>query len=108
MTRLFVVVALALALAGCITVGAPAPGVEPTRVQQITQRVCGYLPTASSIAALATTFWADARPGVDLASRIANAICGELAARPMYEGPLVVRGVPIQGRYVRASRRARR
>lgn len=106
-----IVAALAsgLLLSGCGTLGTVTPPADPAApvsdVQRLTTRICGYVPTAQSIAALASTFFPSFGGASDLALRIASSVCDEIASRPMSEGPLVVRGVQVQGRFVRRGRR---
>lgn len=107
----FLVVALAVGVAACGAgggIGLPPIGgggstVEPSKVQSLTTKLCGFVPTASSILALAGTFF-NLGSGVDLVERIATTVCNELKNRPLAEGPLIINGVRVEGRYVARRR----
>lgn len=88
-------------LASCATT--PNGSTEVGNVQQIAQRVCGFLPTAETViniiglnnSALAT------------ATAIADAICAAVAPKMLRRkalrrlGPPTVGGVPVYGRFVK-------
>ena len=96
--------AVAIALGGCVTadsgsvtVGTPASPISAA--QQTAQKICSFVPTAATVAAI----FAKNVPGLNTASAVAQAICAAVIDNPMTEGPgggrtvPKVLGVPIKG-----------
>lgn len=92
-----------LFLAACAST--PVGQSTTSEAQSATERICGFRPAASSVAALAATFAPSIGGAADLAIAIAGAVCDSLAKRPLAEGPLVVRGVRVEGQYTSRRRR---
>lgn len=113
-----VVLVAPLALGGCITTGGGVPNVNDpvidqqiANVQSIAVKVCGFLPTVSTIVNIAATF-SGVGPVAGAASQVANAICSAVNAAPVTKSisrraPVgnmtfgTVRGVPVRGQVVR-------
>lgn len=111
--RLLIVPALlaGITLGGCATTGgAGAGGVSETisQIQSVAQQVCGFVPTATTVARVITTFTGGGG-AVDMVSQIASGICAAVASAPksMVRGKKrlarapVYRGVRIQGSFSR-------
>ncbi len=101
-----------VALGGCASTGTvPSSGgttdisSQIAQAQQIAVQVCGYLPVASTVSALFSTFVPGSASGLSIAAQVANAICNAVAptksARLRGAAVPTVNGVPIVGRFVR-------
>lgn len=120
MKALIGVALLALSLAGCASTGATLPGTEKvvsgvqttrdtiTKVQNYTKQVCGFLPTAASVAAIFNVSIAGS------ISAIGGAICDAVTTNPLAEGDKpgyykaqTVHGVKVEGRFVKAKPKRR-
>lgn len=108
----------ALALGGCATSGTlPSTGTTapPTStgnatvdaVQSAVVKACGFLPTATTVSGILSTFVPGAAPVTAIVSQIATSICAAVAPprasarRKASSGPPTVRGVTVEGRFVR-------
>lgn len=95
--------AIALPLGGCAGMNNPFTGQPLTAasIQAAAQAICGFLPTATSIASLLT-----ASPAIGTAEAAAQLICGAVkqskSARLGVAGPVSVVAI-INGRPVRIS-----
>lgn len=116
---LAVIGVVAVSVTGCKTTGTPAPVVAPTpskelnkiadtiaKVQTTTKKICSYVPTANTVAQIASAFGASY---FKEATSIAMDICTAMESRKLLArhplgypraAPPSVRGVPIRGRYV--------
>lgn len=113
MKQILAVVILALSLSACATVGSGTtqPQVPPPAwvksVQTGIVKACGYLPLASTVAAVAATFVPGATSAVALAETVINSICTAVTTNPLADGPGAknykphVNGVRIKGQFVR-------
>lgn len=114
MRRLLIVPALlaGLVLAGCGTLGGGdiSGQISGTvaQVQSVTQQICGFVPTISTVGKIVSTFTGGGGV-VDVVSQVANGICSAVAATPkslsrgryrLARAP-VYRGVRIQGSFAR-------
>lgn len=92
-------VAGALSLGGCGTTGGLA-GLSAASVQQLTVEICGYLPTAATVAAI----FASGNAAITTIEAAASAICA--AVTPVAAGGRLrgttptVAGVVVHGRFV--------
>lgn len=89
---------MALGLASCSTIGIDAGTIA--NIQNTVVSVCGYLPTASTI----INILGQNSPQLQSAQAIAQAICGAVGpsgGRGLLRVNPVVKGVPIQGKFVR-------
>jgi hypothetical protein len=95
--------ASSLALGGCATGTSANVAAEIAAVQQTAVQVCGYLPTIATVTGILSTFVPGASPINDVAVQVAQAICGAVTAKSARRGggAPTVRGVPVQGRFVR-------
>ncbi len=99
--------ALSVALGSCGTTGTATTGTTTTSIiadaQKIAVQICGFLPTAATVAGILSA----GNPAVATAAGIAQAICTALAAVPKVGGKRLggpgpsVMGVPIHGKFVR-------
>lgn len=90
-----------LALGGCSTTGGLA-GLSAASVQQLAVSICGYLPTAATVAAIL----AAGNPAINTIEAAASAICAAVAPVATASGKLrattpTVAGVVVHGRFVR-------
>jgi hypothetical protein len=110
MKRFFLFSSVAVFLAACQTPANTPPispvvnvvvGALPAEVQAIAVKTCGYLPLAETVAALVAAFGGPSVPGV--ASQIAAEICGAVTKKSAIRKGrgYFVRGVPVQGHFVR-------
>lgn len=112
----------ALTLGGCATpfgtvtspapgtvVVTPAPGVATPspvigQVQDAAAKICAFVPTASTVASIVTTFTGGGAIA-DLVGNVANSICASLTKKTLSRGNTLVQpsvnGVPIYGYYLR-------
>lgn len=79
-----------------------------TQTQAIAQTLCQFLPTASTIAAIAASLFPGGGPIETVASGVANSICNALTSVPLSavkgrHGALKasVNGIPIDGHYTK-------
>lgn len=95
---LFLAVALPFALAGCGGGTSEEPADPVAQVQLMAEKVCAFVPTASSVAAML----AANNPAVQGTVAIANAICAAVtrkAATPGLESCPTVNGVCVEGEF---------
>lgn len=100
-------VASSLALAGCATQplpdGSPGPLVDPVKVAQVqntAKQICGFLPTATTVASIIATFTGGGAI-VDTVGQAANGICAAITSKGARRGGVAkYRGVTIRGEYV--------
>jgi len=93
---------IALSLGGCATMpgGGGTIADQIKQAQAIAQQVCGFLPTAATVAGLFNV-------GLGSALAVASAICNAVKPAPgarvarTERGTPMVRGVPIRGQFVR-------
>jgi hypothetical protein len=107
--------AAAAAMAACLSLGALGGCATATgggtgdsggitgaiaQVQQITQTICGFVPTATTIA----NIFAAGNPALQSATTIANAICGAVTSKTatLRGATPMVAGVKVQGQFVKA------
>lgn len=92
---------LALPLGSCATMGGGGTGGIVTQIQQLAAQVCGFLPTATSVAAIIAA--AAGLPGaVTGIEGIANAICAQVTKpTTARRGAPTVNGVLVSGTFVR-------
>lgn len=105
MKNLFIAAALAsVMLAGCTTTGNVIPGTADPRVEQVRQQavnLCGWLPTATTVANILATF-AGANDVVNVASTAASGICNAITAKGLKRsGSVKYRGVTVTATRVR-------
>lgn len=94
--QLLLVPLLALALAGCSVFEKASPTIGD--VQGVAVKVCAFLPTAETVAAIL----AAGSPALTTSSAIANAICNAISPKAgPGAGRATVAGVPIEGLKVR-------
>lgn len=95
MKKIFIVIALAATVAGCVTGKEILDRVAA--VQTYTRVACSYVPAVASVTAL---FNKDAAASV---ADIGGAICSVVNAAPLADGPanFRVRGVMVHGVFVR-------
>ena len=103
---MFLPLLFAIPLAGCAGTtsvsGVSVPSIG--QVQTFVTRLCGYLPTASTVANII----ASGAPGLSTAETIAAAICVAVSTPTAQMGPMsraqrvpTVAGVPIYGKFVK-------
>jgi hypothetical protein len=94
-----------LFLAGCDTSGTAANiAAEISAVQQTATQICGFLPTVGTVTSIISTFIPGAVPINDEALQVAQMICSAVTAKSVRRSggsAPMVRGVPVQGRFVR-------
>lgn len=99
------VAVLSMSLGACSTTGVTIPGATDPRVIEIQQQaanLCGWLPTATTVANIIATF-ANANGVVNVASTAAQGICKAITAKGYKRGASAprYRGVPITASRVR-------
>lgn len=115
MKRLITCFALlgALMLGGCATLPSGARGIDPALASQIDAQIkavqdaavaaCRFLPTAQTVASIASTFLPGATAGVGIANQIATAICGAVTKKALNRSAPAprVNGVLVRGTFIR-------
>jgi hypothetical protein len=117
-------IALLLACAGALSLGAcagvpatsggtatPAPVVVPgdltvQQIQNTAAKVCGFVPTVSTITGIIASFFPGGAPVNTLVTGVANAICtavvpNKTLRRAGVAGPPTVGGVRVEGYFIR-------
>lgn len=110
MKRFLAILSLAglLSVAGCATTpnsgGGTSTGIDPAVIAQIqatATRVCGFLPTAQTVAGIIGTLTGTG-PVVGIVGDVAQAICTAVTKKGLRAGQKpVLRGIRIEGRFVR-------
>lgn len=93
---------IGLGVSGCATTGGGATA-DPTIVAQVqadAKAICGFLPTATTVANVITTFTGGGAV-VNVVSQVAAGICAAVTNKGARRGGARYRGVKIKGRFVR-------
>lgn len=103
MRRMMTALALSVALmaGGCASTGSSSSSGTIDQVRAITQEVCGFLPTVTTVAQVIAAF-AGGAAVVGTASEIGQAICNAVTKTSAARGQRPkVAGVVIKGQFVR-------